>query len=509
MKPNFVFMMFILVCFVLDVPVAAADACGGCAEGQECRQYEENGIRVKECVVMGPPAPPSAKEAPKRPGTPCNETTCPPPKQCVTDNWAGSDYYCMDAPQGNPSNNQNGSSCITEFHARLDSCRMEVQGAVNSCDEKKDPGIESVNNQASQVAVMMGQMAAASIQAACSKMAKLTQAANAAVAAYQIACANAIESCKSACGSARSYVGQNALCLAGGDYASKDAFAESMASAVDQELEKCNSLTANVAQANAAIQNYVSTSANASQCSALSDGTGLSPEICKKDPKNPMCVKPGEVDCTKPEMATNKVCVCSRNPFDPMCSSGQKVGGGIGAGGGNNIDSSSRLANKADPGRAGDIPSLPDIEQGEFKDSGGAVGPDAEKVGNGGIAGGGGGGSSGGGRRAAGGSGGSGDDESSKVVSGFYGGGGGGSKGFGSGGYRGGGNNGGYVPGAGGVMGKGDSTPDLRKFLPGGQYDPRRMISGISGPDGITGPHSNIWQKVQNRYQILKPTLLP
>ena len=261
-----------------------------------------------------------------------------------------------------------------------------------------------------------------------------------------------------------------------------------------------------------AIQNYVGTAANASQCKDLVDGTGVPmPEICKTDPKNPICVKPGDVDCTKPEMATNKVCVCSRNPFDPMCSSGQKVGGGIGAGGGQNIDSSSRLVNKAGDSRTGDIPSLPDLEQGEFKDSGGAIGPDAEKVGNGGIAGGGGGGGgSAGGRRAGGGSGGGGDDESAKVVSGFYGGGSGGSKGFGSGGYGGAGaNNKGYVPGAGGVIGKGNPNPDLRQFLPGGQYDPRRMISGISGPDGITGPHSNIWLKIQNRYQLMRGSLLP
>jgi hypothetical protein len=46
--------------------------------------------------------------------------------------------------------------------------------------------------------------------------------------------------------------------------------------------------------------------------------------------------------------------------------------------------------------------------------------------------------------------------------------------------------------------------------LPGGKFDPRaRGIAGISGPDGITGPHSNIWQKIQNRYQAEKPKLIP
>lgn len=430
----------------------------------------------------------------------CNEITCPPPKQCITDDWNTDDYYCHD-PAGRQADNGDSSgmpSCLGEVNSLLESCRNEVQEASGSCDEKKDSGLTSVSGQASQLALMFGQMASSSVHAACSRMAKVSQAANAAVAAYQIACSSSIEQCKSACTSARSLATSNSSCLVGGDLIG-------MIASIDEELNKCNNLTANVAQANMAIQNLVGTTANSSQCAAMNDGTGVLPEICKTDPKNPLCVRPGEADCTKPEMASNKVCVCSRNPLDPMCTSGQKVGGGLGAGTGSNIDSSSRLANKADASRYGDIPSLPEIEQGEFKGSSGSDGPDAEKVGNGGV--GGGGGSSGGGGAVRGSSGGE-DAESSKVVSGFY---GGSSKsgGFGSVGSRGGSNDDGYGAGK-GNGGVGDNpSPDLRKFLPGGQYDPRRMISGVSGPDGITGPHSNIWQKVQNRYMIVRPTLLP
>jgi hypothetical protein len=34
--------------------------------------------------------------------------------------------------------------------------------------------------------------------------------------------------------------------------------------------------------------------------------------------------------------------------------------------------------------------------------------------------------------------------------------------------------------------------------------DPRvnRGLAGITGPDGITGPHTDIWKKIQNRYQV-------
>jgi hypothetical protein len=92
------------------------------------------------------------------------------------------------------------------------------------------------------------------------------------------------------------------------------------------------------------------------------------------------------------------------------------------------------------------------------------------------------------------------------ILSGYYGGTGGG--GFGSGsGSSGGSGYSGYRPG--GVGGPGKSGLDLKQFLPGGANDPARGIAGISGPDGITGPNSDIWQKVNTRYFSVSPSLLP
>jgi hypothetical protein len=57
-----------------------------------------------------------------------------------------------------------------------------------------------------------------------------------------------------------------------------------------------------------------------------------------------------------------------------------------------------------------------------------------------------------------------------------------------------------------------NGSPDLRQFLPGGFNDPRayRGMTGFqSGIDGITGPHTDIWKKIQNRYQVLQGTLQP
>jgi hypothetical protein len=50
---------------------------------------------------------------------------------------------------------------------------------------------------------------------------------------------------------------------------------------------------------------------------------------------------------------------------------------------------------------------------------------------------------------------------------------------------------------------------DLKQFLPGGKMDPARGLAGISGPDGITGPNSDIWKKINIRYFSVKHSLLP
>ncbi|MBV2168846.1 MAG: hypothetical protein KUL82_09075, partial [Bdellovibrio sp.] len=97
-------------------------------------------------------------------------------------------------------------------------------------------------------------------------------------------------------------------------------------------------------------------------------------------------------------------------------------------------------------------------------------------------------------------------ESSPGVNGGFYGGGSG--RLFGGGSGSGGGAVGGGYGGR-AVTGVAPTNPDLKKFLPGGQFDPKRGVSGLAGPDGITGPHSNIWQKIQNRYQVMMPTLLP
>ncbi|WP_155722524.1 hypothetical protein [Bdellovibrio bacteriovorus] len=428
--------------------------------------------------------------------------TCQSPNVCNADNSERTSYSCR-APEGNRTNGNNAPTCNQQFQQLMQACTSQIEDTSYTCDEKNDSGMAEVTNTASQLALLMGQQTSASIQAACSKMASLSQAANAAVAAYRLTCSNSIGSCKSACGAAKTYAQQQATCLSAGNAA----LAVQLASQADTELKRCDSFENKVNEANQAISNFGTTSANASQCAALTSGEEKpTPEFCAANPTYPSCVAQQAVDCTNPTIATtNKVCICQKNPMDPACVSAQKAGDGGSVA--SMIDSSSRVGAKAgEDSFGGDLGSTPPIEHGQLPSGGAGQAIDGSQGGGGGSLGGGSG--SGGGSYGSAGGGGAASEDGANVNGGFYGGGGGGRS------YAGGGGSGeggpGGIPGAPGSGVPGANGPDLRKFLPGGQFDPRlRGVAGTAGPDGITGPHSNIWMKIQNRYKVMVPSLLP
>lgn len=384
-----------------------------------------------------------------------------------------------------------GAACQQEYAQLKQECDGEYAGAESSCDEKADAGMSSFQDNAAAVALALGQQTSSSVLAACSKMATLAQGANAALAGYRLNCSSAIQACQSSCKKVKDFVKANPTCFGFPIY-------ENMLSAADAEIKKCSGFDNKVQQAQQAIQNYGATSANAAQCAALTSGNpDTLAQYCAKNPTAIVCKTMAATDCSNPEVASkDRICICQKSPNAAECL--QKQMAGNNGQGMSSTDSSSRLAQKANAEYGGDIPDLPSIAHGK-PSSGGGDGVDGSQ-GGGGV--GGGGGGSGGG--AGGGGGGSADPRTANVNGGFYGGGG---NRFGSSGGSGGG-------GAGGRYGTNAAAgtprgPDLRQFLPGGQYDPKRGISGMGGIDGITGPNTNIWHKIQNRYRVMSPTLLP
>jgi hypothetical protein len=234
---------------------------------------------------------------------------------------------------------------------------------------------------------------------------------------------------------------------------------------------------------------------------------------CQANPALPGCeiYNTGRVDCSNPTMAaTNKVCICATNPREPICLNSQSAGGGssggISSGASGKIDPSSRLAEKsAGKDFGGDIPDGPSIAQGKPNGSGGAESLDGKQGGGASLGGGGG----GGGEGPASGSKAQQASAEAAVHGGFYSGNSGGTR-FGFGGSGSSGASGMRFGGSPALTAEGlPEGPDLRKFLPGGQFDPKRGISGVGGADGLTGPNSNNWEKIKNRYQVMSPTLLP
>lgn len=405
---------------------------------------------------------------------------------------------CECVPRDEPRDMSQTIECTTNYGHLVEACRAEIASTENTCDEKNDSQMSSVTDQMSQMALTVGNQTSGSIQAACSNMATVSQAANAAVAGYRLNCSNAIQACNSKCGQLRSYLDQNWQCITN----SSPDFRSRLNNDVSDMTRTCQSFVAKTNEATKAMQNFLATSANASKCSQLTDGTGGDmPSFCAANPSSPNCL--AAVDCKNPMMASNKVCICAANPAAPECLTGRNENSAnfqssfVGS---DQYDFSSRLgAQSAD--FSTDVPGIPAIAMGERAgDSGASL---DGKQGGGGIGGGSGGGG-GSGAPGSGDDGGGGSGLSKDINGGFYGGGGG----FGAGGdsYAGSRNAAGVAVGPGKP---GDpKSPDLRKFLPSGQLDPRRG-AGMGGLDGITGPHTNIWQKIQNRYQVMKPSLLP
>lgn len=378
------------------------------------------------------------------------------------------------------------SSFSISYQELVSACVAATKEANNSCDDSQNSGLD----QAQQAIVVLGRQSSSSVFNACTSMGKIAQTANAATAAYQASCQNSVSSCNTACSKALAYFNQNKNQLALVGATSDD---------VQESRKTCAGFQNKADLAQQALQNFLNTSMQAKSCSLLTAGT----DLCKNNPNLAGCAGASNVDCTKPEMASNKVCICSKNPNDPSCLSTASTSGASNVTTGSSTSSSTIASKTGASDLSGDINGLPTISQAKADSSGvggtvdGKQGGGANLGGDSGFGGGAGAGA-GGARGAA---------ESQSVNAGFYGG-GGGSSGSGSS-YRGGSGVGGYA--GSGMNGKSaDGLPNLRQFLPGGQFDPKaRGLAGASGPDGITGPHSDIWQKIQNRYQLLGPSLMP
>lgn len=384
---------------------------------------------------------------------------------------------------------------FASISATVDQCRSSLDDAQSKCDQAQNDEVQgstmNLNSFANLIPSLSNQLG---LNGVCDRGQQLVTAANAAVAAFSELCVSAKKSCMDSCQTARRTV-------------SSDPTTETQfGSQVNGLIDSCKSLETNIQAARQGMENTVGALQGLGNCKTNFD-TGLF-DLCKTNPNAFGCTAALATDCSNPTVAaSNPICICKANPNAESCT-------GINAkalGGENRFDSASMTPNGMNGAGGTDLPSGGFLDDPSWQGDPNLKADKSRSEEIGGSKGGrplmegGGGGSGGAGGRGAGGANGTGV----AVNAGFRGGGGGGG-GWGSGSSSGDAEARGAAVGtAVGVAGA-NGNPDLRQFLPGQKFDPKaRGIAGMTGPDGITGPHSDIWRKIQNRYQIEKAKLMP
>ncbi len=386
-------------------------------------------------------------------------------------------------------------------------CEEETKAALDTCDFSKNKEAQAAMAMGNQMKAQIQATAMASPAALCSGFGKVTQAFDAASAAFGGYCTNAYTSCEDACNSDISQL--EAQMKANPSTAS---LYEERVLELKKTLKQCSKLQSNINNVLQSVGSYAAMQTAKSQY--CGDQTNALAALCKSQPSNALCKTSGSANCSDPNVAaSNIVCICQTNPNDPRCGAQNSIGlqagynGSGAASGGGSGSADGSLGDFGGVG-GGDIMGGSNAMGSHDGGAGGMkAGFGGGRGGGGGLGGGGGGPAAG--RPGAGGAAGGAAGANTKIISGYGVGGASGSAVGRAGGYGGQPGGPGAQPGKNGYLGANGKPVDLRKFLPGGQMDPSRGLAGAAGPDGITGPNTDIWQKVQNRYFSISPSLLP
>lgn len=402
------------------------------------------------------------------------------------------------------SSNEPAQAVPGAGYASYEQCQKQKDTTVSACDDANSFAGMSSSTKGMLIGAL-GTMAQVQAEAAAARgSAKACLLASALSGAMKIAsmiksdaCSKSIETCTDLCGSAE-YGEREKYEAAFHANDPKAEFFSAQARSAGTFKVKCEKKEANVYMMAMQMQQLQATTISALQCK---DKTSTAPPTATAALAGPTPVSLTTAigDCSDSKFAsTSTYCICKSNPADALCArnvanSGGTVGSGVAGGG------------IATPGISdGASDDMAAIDQS-------AIASKGEKGSNAGGSGGGGGGIGGGsgGGGALGGGEGGGDPGSGfdkNVITGASSG-GGGIAGLSAAG--GGGSGGGLSKGAGG-SGDGSGGFNLSKYLPKGMFK-NRGLAGMSVPstDGVTGPLGpSIWEKVHNRYEEKKSTLI-
>ena len=368
----------------------------------------------------------------------------------------GPNQECLDGKEtsevktGNSQNDDNQTSSV-------DLCTTARSEVDKACNSEEQGWMESISTVTRGLGPTLNQISPST----CGGIAAAQTGAQGALATFKMMCSNALDTCKQAC-------------------TGTDSLSVSNLTACKSKGVKANEANQQVAAAMVTMQGSVAACRN-----AFGDMAGMAQAHCAS---NPAACQFDMPQLQVGNVGADQAALPSPESLD---SRGAASANNVGGSGGFNL---SDLGEESE-GIGAIKPSTPGQDVGGAKGGGGASGGGGGP-GGGAVAGG------AGGKKGSGGL-------LSNILSGFFGSGGGGSGGgggwksfFGSGKKD--------DPYAGTQTGKGG--PDLRQFLPGAMNDPmkNRGIAGqIVGKDGMTGPHSDIWKQIKNRYQYKRASLIP
>jgi hypothetical protein len=426
----------------------------------QCTEFTEGGKTYNTCDNSIPASTSNQACPAGQQFVPDDDQAENPTGKCVT--FTKTQSFSQGA-LGIGGNTANGNDCET-VQKLYDACEKNNKKAVDDCNPEKEGDYTSVIAEANSISSSVNTLSGGALAASCNKLLQLTQATTSALGIYEGSCRESRSACMTSCENL--YKKAQVSC----SYNSN-----AIKTANDNKTQCEEELKVKESQAGANAQRLM--------------GLAMQTKMCKQQ----FAALPGfnlddtKLDCNNPALAGNKICKC-RNPAnagDPDCGgSVAGSGGGLELGSQGSPYSNGKGVDLNKMNLSTNDPAMP-IGEGGQENNENVGGKKGNGVNLGSSS-----GSNGSDPNRPGGGGGTGYNTN---VNGGYGRGGGGA--FGSAGRSGGG-----AAGYAGTAGQ-PGLPNLNKFRPNMAYQPGgRNLAGVSGPDGILGPHADLWLQVKNRY---------
>jgi hypothetical protein len=422
-----------------------------------------------------------------------------------------------------PSTDNPYFATLEQLTTKCESDSGQIQSACTETPSDMTSTLRVITDQSTQ-------MISASTLDACSKLAQNSSAVQSALSSVKIACGGYYDSCRSSCQQAKNELNRlnsnppqstssnlGGLSSGGLTKESWDASLVQYRARIKSGTDQCQAAQGHLRTLNQNLTNITAQMEKSSQCAAQLSADGKAPptyDQCIRDPKIKGCEffkDIANMNCNNPDFASKNVtCICAKNPNAPQCGGlNQKPianlnpDGGMSSGSkGTDVTSGSNSDSPFGTGSFGG-------SNMDFPESSGNLNQASNPRG----------GSSGGGFAGGLGVGSMGrplnepfqknrpEIPSSKLNPNIIG------RSGGGGGFL------GAIKSALGIgrngytrdsvteaynkednKDKGSGFPDLRQFLPGGLKDPRRAVSSSAGPDGLTGPFTDNFKKINVRY---------